>query len=268
MNSEHAAEVEAGTRFEFGRNWSRFLGLLNDIRIRQAQASLQQMLGVESLHGKRFLDVGSGSGLFSLAAHNLGAQVYSFDYDPMSVSCTAELRRRYADGGGNWQVEQGSVLDDEYLHSLGQHDVVYSWGVLHHTGDMAKAFSNIIPAVAPGGQLFVAIYNDQGWISRYWRAVKKFYNKHSQTRYVLAAVHAPYLVGARWLVRVLTGRLRHDRGMSLWYDMIDRLGGYPFEFAKPAEIEALMHNQGFVLKKQKNCGRRMGCNEFVFERPR
>jgi len=144
MNSTHAAEVEAKTRFEFGKNWTRFIGLLDNQRIRQAEVSLQQMLGVESLQGKRFLDVGSGSGLFSLAAHNLGAQVHSFDYDPLSVNCTTELKRLYADDSGDWQVDQGSVLDHEYLHNLGQYDVVYSWGVLHHTGDMAQAISNAL----------------------------------------------------------------------------------------------------------------------------
>ena len=65
------------------------------IRIEEAKASLKQMLDVDSLTGKTFLDVGSGSGLFSLAAIMLGVKVYSFDYDPQSVACTTELKRRY-----------------------------------------------------------------------------------------------------------------------------------------------------------------------------
>src|ERR1044072_5239228 len=101
------------------------------------------MLEVDNLLGKKFLDVGSGSGLFSLAARRLGAQVHSFDYDPQSVACTGELRRRYFPDDLHWVVQQGSVLDQGYLASLGSFDVVYAWGVLHHTGAMWRALDNI-----------------------------------------------------------------------------------------------------------------------------
>ena len=93
--SEHKREVELGKRFEFGSNWEGFLNLLDDERIHLAEKSLKHMLEVEDLQGKTFLDVGSGSGLFSLAARNLCAQVLSFDYDPKSVACTSELQKRY-----------------------------------------------------------------------------------------------------------------------------------------------------------------------------
>ncbi len=88
---EHAQEVAGKQRFEFGANWNRFLAVLNDERIAQAEESLKRMLEVDNLQGKSFLDIGSGSGLFSLAARRLGARVYSFDYDPKSVACTREL---------------------------------------------------------------------------------------------------------------------------------------------------------------------------------
>src|SRR5919112_3443292 len=127
--SAHAIEVGRGERFEFGENWSRFLAVLDDARIRKAEKSLQQMLGVESLEGKSFLDIGSGSGLFSLAARRLGARVHSFDYDPQSVACTRELRRRFFADDEDWKVEEGSALDEAYVRSLGQFDTVYSWGV-------------------------------------------------------------------------------------------------------------------------------------------
>ena len=165
----HAAEVTSGERFEFGANWTRFLSVLNEDRIAQAEGSLRQMLAISDLNAaSAFSDIGSGSGLFSLAARRLGATVYSFDYDPLSVGCTQELKRRYFPEDGQWMVEVGSVLDRDYLGRLGQFDVVYSWGVLHHTGAMFEALENIAPLVASGGQLFISIYNDQGWISRYW----------------------------------------------------------------------------------------------------
>ena len=123
-------------RFAFGKNWRRFLGHIDEESIRTAEQSLRRMLEMETLEGRRFLDAGCGSGLFSLAARRLGASVHSFDYDAESVDCTAELKRRYFPSDDNWTVAQGDILDDAYVKSLGRFDVVYSWGVLHHTGHM------------------------------------------------------------------------------------------------------------------------------------
>jgi 2-polyprenyl-3-methyl-5-hydroxy-6-metoxy-1,4-benzoquinol methylase len=266
MSSEHAEEIKTGSRFAFGENWSRFLTELDDDRICQAEKSLSNMLKVKNLQGKRFLDIGSGSGLFSLAARRLGATVYSFDYDPQSVACTNKLKQQYFADDSHWTIEQGSVLDKNYILGLDRFDVVYSWGVLHHTGQMSKAFLNIIPSVAVNGQLFIAIYNDQGLSSQYWSLVKKAYNKNILARYFLVATHAPILCGIRWLVRAFTGRLSIERGMSLWRDMIDWLGGYPFEVAKPEAVFRFFQDRGFTLEELKTCGGRMGCNEYVFRR--
>src|SRR5215475_10564442 len=122
---QHAHEVNTGRRFRFGRNWARFLKRLNHARITQAEDNLKEFLGEESLSGKTFLDIGSGSGLSSLAARRLGAVVVSFDFDSQSVSCTEELRRCYSPADKSWTVEQGSVLDKRYLEGLGQFDIVY-----------------------------------------------------------------------------------------------------------------------------------------------
>ncbi len=107
--SKHAEEVTSGQRFEFGKNWNSFLSVLNEERISQAQASLREMLGCEGLQGKTCLDIGSGSGLFSLAARRLGATVCSVDYDPQSVACTEEMCFRYFPEDPGWSVEQGST---------------------------------------------------------------------------------------------------------------------------------------------------------------
>ncbi len=261
----HSQEVARGERFAFGANWVRFLELLDDGKIAMAEQSLLDMLQVDHLQGYSFLDVGSGSGLFSLAARRLGARVRSFDYDPQSVACTAELKCRYFPDDPDWIVEEGSALDVPWLESLGRYDIVYSWGVLHHTGCMWNAIGNAVSRVAENGQLFIAIYNNQGWISHYWRLVKQIYNRSGFGRVGMILLHMPYLCGLRWLARKMSGRPL-ERGMDLWRDAMDWLGGYPFEVAQPVEIVRFIEKYGFLLSRQKTCGRRMGCNEFVFRR--
>lgn len=263
----HAEEIRSGKRFEFGANWSRFLRMLDDERTTKSERALQEMLGMRTLTGAAFLDVGCGSGLSSLAARRLGAQVRSFDYDPLSVACTEELKRRYFLNSTEWQVEQGSALDDKYLATLGEYDIVYSWGVLHHTGQMWPAIANAAGLVRKGGALFIAIYNDQGWLSRYWLTVKSLYNRHRFLRPLLTMVHWPYLVGARWVLGKVTGR-RLERGMSRWHDLIDWLGGLPFEVARPEEVLEFCRERGFDLERLRTCAGRHGCNQYVFRRTR
>ena len=270
--SEHATEVAQGERFRFGDNWSRFLRVLNDERILEAEKSLREMLEVDDLTGKSFLDIGSGSGLFSLVARRMGAQVYSFDYDPQSVASTRELRRRYFPEDADWSIEEGSVLDDEYMRSLGKFDIVYSWGVLHHTGDMWKALENVVLPVAEGGRLFIAIYNDQGGKSRRWRKVKRFYLSGPLGKSLVSALFIPYFISGGLAMDLLRSRnplaryteYKRSRGMSVVHDWFDWLGGYPFEVAKPEEIFEFYRDRGFVLDKLITAGGGLGNNQFVF----
>jgi SAM-dependent methyltransferase len=274
MGATTRQEIAAGERFAFGENWRRFLSVLDDSRIRKAEDSLRQMLQVQDLTGKSFLDIGSGSGLFSLAAHRLGARVESFDYDPQSVSCALELRRRYFSGDTQWNIAEGSALDTAYLSSLGRFDVVYSWGVLHHTGAMWQALANAATLVAPAGKLFIAIYNDQGKISDRWRAVKRTYNRLPKgCRFLVtipALVHLNWRAACKDLLKLrpfYTWRLAgRQRGMSAWWDLIDWVGGYPFEVAKPEAIFDFYLRRGFSLTRLVTCGGSLGCNEFVFAR--
>ncbi len=277
--SSHAAEIAQGERFGFGENWSRFLAVLDDARIERAEQSLKQMLALPDLAGKSFLDIGSGSGLFSLAARRLGARVHSFDYDPHSVACTKELRRRFFPADANWQVEEGSALNAEYVQSLGKFDVVYSWGVLHHTGQMWPALANAQLPVPPGGKLFVAIYNDMGSRSARWKWIKRTYNelprllKTPFTLAVIAPDEAKSIL--RSLVMLRPGeyvrswtQYDRNRGMNRWRDIIDWVGGYPYEAATPEQIFDFYRARGFSLTKLKCGGVGLGCNEFVFVRDR
>jgi 2-polyprenyl-6-hydroxyphenyl methylase/3-demethylubiquinone-9 3-methyltransferase len=270
-----AASSESELRFAFGQNWTRYLAALDESRIDEAMASLNAVFEVHDLDGARFLDVGSGSGLFSLAARRLGATVVSFDYDPDSVWCTQELKRRYFPDDDGWRIHRASALDSEFINGLGTFDLVYSYGVLHHTGDQWRALGHVEQLVRPGGKFYVALYNDTGTQSGRWQRIKRFYNNLPawlRPAFAAAAIAPEELKAAlSAVVRLKPGeyvrswtRYRSRRGMSKWRDIIDWVGGYPYEVSTPDEVFDYFRARGYELVKLR-CGRvGLGCNEFVF----
>lgn len=271
---ERENKSEERLRFAFGENWLRFAAVLDEKAVAAAESSLRSMLGLERLDGRRFLDIGSGSGLFSLAARRLGASVRSFDYDEHSVACTESVKRRFFPDDARWIVERGSVLDEKFLDGLGTFDVVYAWGVLHHTGDMWTALDNAAKRVADGGRLFIALYNDQGWRSRVWRAVKRLYNALPPAlRFLVlwpafARIWGPTIL--RDFIRGTPGRTWSSyggpRGMSPWRDVVDWVGGYPFEVASPEAVLEFLRERRLSPIRTKTAGSGYGCNEFVLEK--
>jgi 2-polyprenyl-3-methyl-5-hydroxy-6-metoxy-1,4-benzoquinol methylase len=270
-------EIEEGRRFAFGANWTRFLSALDEERVTVAENSLRDMLGSDTLAGLKFLDIGCGSGLFSLAARRLGAVVHSFDFDPQSVACAKELRRRFFPADTQWTIEEGSALDGAYLGSLGTFDVVYSWGVLHHTGSMWVAIENAIGRVAAnGGKLYVAIYNDQGWKSHLWWFIKSFYNRlpgilrppfaftvSAVTRAAVIVKYTLNLEPMRAIAPLFADR--RARGMSAKYDELDWIGGFPFEFASYESLVSYFGARGFTVVNSKR-NDSWGCNEIALQR--
>jgi 2-polyprenyl-6-hydroxyphenyl methylase/3-demethylubiquinone-9 3-methyltransferase len=267
---------DSKSRFEFGKNWLNFIRNLTEESILEAEKSLKEKLGVADLNDKIFLDVGCGSGLFSLAAYRLGAKVLSFDYDIASVNCALILKDKHAKGSEHWSIEQGSVLDQDFIKKFGMIDVVYSWGVLHHTGDMDKAFHNISFLVKDGGQLFISIYNDQGNVSQRWKWIKKKYNSSG---YMMKMILSWYTAIRCWAMTFFKDFFRagnpfrswvqygkNNRGMSAWHDVVDWVGGYPFEVAKPEEVFHFFKRKGYVLEDLKTCSGGIGCNEFIFRK--
>ncbi|MEU6221633.1 class I SAM-dependent methyltransferase [Streptomyces sp. NPDC047022] len=269
-------EISQGRRFAFGRNWLRFGTLIDEERIADARTSLEAALGTSDLTGRSFLDVGCGSGLFSLAALRMGARVRSFDYDPDSVRAAGRVRREFAPDS-DWSIQRASILDAAFVARLERADIVYSWGVLHHTGDLWAAVEATCGLVAPGGTLYVSIYNDQGLESRMWTAVKRRYNMSgSLGRQLLLAGsmlylgrHYPLKAAHQFVGRVQgsAGRpVPRPRGMSRKHDLVDWVGGYPFQVAAPEEVFTFCRERDFALRHLKTCKGGIGCNEFVFAR--
>lgn len=279
---QNEKEMSDGTRFAFGKNWQSFVeNYLNDELIDEARRSVLEFCDGERLiRDKTFIDVGCGSGLFSLVAHRIGAsRVVGFDLDLDSIRCAEYLRER--EGASNtWQIEHGSILDEEFVASLGKYDFVYSWGVLHHTGNMWKAIENASKLVKENGALCIAIYNKaDGWgiypdgrwgPSRFWVAEKRLY---SSLPLVLQNLIDFSVMSVLVIMYILTlnnpiKRIRSHkqfRGMSWRIDIKDWLGGYPYEYASVAEIFDFVKRLGFSLENLK-CNNGLMNNEYLFRK--
>jgi len=250
--------------FDFGSNWQAFSARrLDGVRLTAAVRSLQSLLEKDTLEGLSFLDVGCGTGLFSIAAHQLGAaKVVGIDVSPSCISVSEQNRDRLAPHAPILFL-QGSALSRGNLHSLGPFDIVYAWGSLHHTGAMWEAIRNVAKQVSPGGLLVLAIYN-QHLTSPVWKFIKRLYNRlPGFGRVSMAVLFSGIIYVAKFLV---TGRnpLEKERGMDFWFDVVDWIGGYPYEYTTPLEVEKFVTAQGFKPSNSIPARVPTGCNEFVF----
>lgn len=259
--------------FSFGRNWHDFIERhLTPEREQTAQKSITEFLELENLHHRTFLDIGCGSGLFSLGALRLGAsRIVSVDVDPFSVRSCEELKRR-AGNPDYWEVLHGSILDGEFISRLSKADVVYAWGSLHHTGNMWQAIRNAASLVSDGGLFYLSIYNKvlgrKG--SEFWLRVKRLYNRSSRpTKLMLETTHFVRNGLLRKLASfenpiTLFTRYGEGRGMSYWTDIRDWLGGYPYEFAAVDEIFRFCTRELGMEMVNLKATNTTGTNEFLF----
>ena len=263
-------------RYEFGKNWLNFTeNALNDERITSSINSLRNLLKLDNLGGKTFLDIGCGSGLFSLAAYRLGAEkIVSFDYDPDSVKASIFLRKSNNVSEEKWQIYQGSILDEDFLSKIKPADIVYSWGVLHHTGAMWQAIDNSVRYVKPNGILAIAIYNkvdNRLGGSEMWWHIKRAYNRSSMLgRKMIEYLYIMYLIFCKLIVlRDPFKQIRKHgdasgRGMDFFHDVRDWVGGFPYEYATAGEVFNYLHEKHNLdlLSLQTHDGHI--CNQFTF----
>lgn len=273
MTAPSSSDDTAELRFEFGKNWASFAATLDEAKIREAENRLVSLLGRNNLKGMSFLDIGCGSGLHSLAALRLGAErVWAIDLDPNSVGTAQAVLARWWPQQ-NYRVERKSVFDLE-TQSPEQFDIVYSWGVLHHTGDMHRAIRAACRAAKVGGMLALALYGKTRYCG-IWTKIKRWYVRATPEQQESAEQWYVRLFGVYLLLRGKTlsrhiANYRRKRGMDFYHDVRDWIGGYPYESIRPSELQAIVGPLGFELVKQ-TVKRRSGLfgsgnDEYLFRR--
>lgn len=263
--------------FDFGRNWEGFSRhALTAARVEEAKRDFSDLLAGIELSSQSFLDIGFGQGLSLLIAASLGARSVGCDLDPTCADILERNRARFfpALGSGAIPLLAGSILDEGVVGSLRAlssntqeraFDVVHSWGVVHHTGNMRQAISNAASLVAPRGHLVLAVYA-RHWSSPVWSVIKRLYNRlPAWGQRVLVAILYPAIYCAKWLVSG-GNALKQSRGMDFYYDVVDWVGGYPYEYAGDEEVKELLEPLGFKLDRFVPATVPTGCNQFVFKR--
>ena len=261
-------------RYEFGKNWQNFnRSFSSEERIKIVENSILDFIHLDNLNGKTFLDIGSGSGLQSLAVYNAGAkEIFSFDYDSKSVEATKSL---WIQSGKpkNWTVCQGSVLDEEFMNSIGKFDIVYSWGVLHHTGDLWNALKNSQISLKSNGVLYISLYAKEAYQNpsqEYWLEIKQKYNKADyiekkkmEITYIYQILMESKIRNIYKFIKMML-TYKKNRGMALWIDIKDWLGGWPMEFSSAKEVYSFTKSKMHLCLINLKMGN--GCTEYLFKK--
>ena len=255
-------------KFSFGQNWLSYSSsALDEDRIALAREAFRLLTRGIQLRNARFLDIGFGQGLALFFAGEAGADVHGIDADPICVEAL-EATQRFFPNAPRPEAEVASILDNDFVRAQkanGGFDVVHSWGVLHHTGNMTKAFQNAASLVKPGGFLIISIYN-RHWTSPFWRTLKYvFHHLPGLLQNAMVFVLYPFFYArARSLSK--DGSPMASRGMDLRHDIRDWLGGYPYEYASPIAVQRFFAELGFRTVRCEPTKGFTGCNEFVFQK--
>ena len=262
-------------QFDFGQNWIEYSrAALTAERMESAEADFSKLYRGIALEGRSFLEIGFGQGMSVVFAARAGARVVACDINPKCATALAETAKKFpgVDVSGIPLIF-GSILDDKTTEALraaapqgrAAYDVVHSWGVLHHTGDMGRALRTAASLVADGGHLMAAIYN-RHWSSRPWRWIKRLYvGSPGWARRLLVALCTVVIYIAKWAVTKRNPLLK-ERGMDFHYDVVDWVGGFPYEYASVAEFTRAARPLGLELVRAVPAQVPTGCNEYVFRK--
>jgi 2-polyprenyl-6-hydroxyphenyl methylase/3-demethylubiquinone-9 3-methyltransferase len=214
--------------FSFGFNWESYVDMImNEDIIERHKKDLDSIYKSFNLdiRGLDVIDIGSGSGLSSVCFERLGAKsITSLDIDKHSYNATLLTKNKFGNGSSKWDVINKSVLDG----IENKYDLVYSWGVLHHTGNMFQAINIASNAVRDGGYFHVALYIDGPTYLTHLKTKQKFasLDRDEKIDYLLN-----YLGGSGndWFIP-------DNRGMMKFHDALDWLGGLPYEVCNPNDL--------------------------------
>lgn len=271
-------DIKEGKRFRFGNNWKDFVdNNLNEESVKHAISCTKNILDESKidLKDKTVIDIGCGSGLFSLVALELGAKfVTSFDFDPDSVICTKNLLRSRNFDEKNYKCIEGNILDVDFINNLGKYDLVYSWGVLHHTGELYQALKNATLLVENDGLIFISLYQ-KTIFDPLWKVEKKFFSSSSKNiqlvicKIWIILLKILYTLKGKSFKKIVSNYFM-KRGMNFYNDLYDWLGGYPYEGIDTKDCVKFFSKLGFInillKKRSKYYAISSGCNEYIFSK--
>lgn len=223
--------------FSFGYNWLDFVrNRLTENIISSHQNNLKEIydkIGID-LAGKSLFDIGCGSGLSSLSFQRLGCnKIISLDIDQYSVQASNLTKEKFSRNPSEWQIHQGSILDISVVEDESM-DVVYSWGVLHHTGDMWNALRKAVRPVKKGGLFHVALYRSGPNYTTHLEEKFKFKFADRESKLHTLFKRKKGFKGSFDV---------NERGMNKFHDSLDWLGGIPYEVCDPEILESWLKDR-------------------------
>lgn len=271
-----ALGVKTTTHFDFGENWKSFSdSALTSERVALARTDFHELMNNVPLAGRTFLDIGFGQGLAICLAKEAGAKPFGNDINPKCIEALKSTARFFPNVDLNSiPILVGSILDEGVLLRLKnlpptgetRFDVVHSWGALHHTGAMKSALRHAASLVEPGGFFVLAIYNTH-WSSPIWSVIKWTY---AYAPSIIQRIFVALLFPMIFIAKLAVSRgnpLRKERGMSFYHDVVDWVGGYPYEHATIEEVQIFLGKSGFQMERAIPATVPTGCNQFVFRAP-
>ena len=256
--------------FKFGENWKNFSNLIDNNRLKEAVTSLKKLTNKKSLNNLSFLDIGCGSGLCSLAAIQLNCKkIYAIDQDEQSIKTTKKVLQK-----SRFKKVKVEKKDLFTLNEKEKFDIVYSWGVLHHTGNMLEAIKKSTKMVSKNGMLILALYKKTK-LCNLWKIEKYIYKSSPKViqnfiKNLFIFLFKLAMILKRKNFSNYINDYKTKRGMDFYHDVHDWLGGYPYESISIEEISKIMDKFGYKMIRSFQVKKQIGffgtgCDEYVFK---